>query len=45
MARADLTLPRPPPMAEWCALVWYVASYIPYGQKMIKMVVGKATEF
>lgn len=20
---------------QWCALIWYIASYIPYGQKMI----------
>lgn len=20
---------------QWCALVWYVASYIPFGQKLI----------
>lgn len=21
---------------QWCALVWYIASYIPFGQKIIK---------
>ena len=22
--------------AQWCALIWYIASFIPYGQTMIK---------
>ena len=21
---------------QWCALIWYIASFIPYGQTMIK---------
>ena len=25
---------------QWCALVWYIASYIPYGQKIITKVLG-----
>ena len=35
----------PPLPAEWCALVWYIASYIPYGQKMIKKFCVKITDF
>ena len=27
---------------QWCALVWYIASYIPYGQKIISKCLGKA---
>jgi len=30
---------------QWCALVWYIASYIPFGQKIITKVLGKVTEF
>lgn len=30
---------------QWCALIWYMASYIPYGQKMITKVLGKAIDF
>jgi hypothetical protein len=25
---------------QWCAMVWYVASYIPFGQRMITRVLG-----
>ena len=28
---------------QWCALVWYIASYIPYGQNMIKKAFSKMT--
>ena len=27
---------------QWCALIWYLASYIPFGQKIIKKVIGSA---
>lgn len=27
---------------QWCALIWYIASYIPYGQKLIVSVLGRA---
>ena len=30
---------------QWCALIWYLASYIPYGQKMLTKVLGSATGF
>ena len=32
-------------ICQWCALVWYVASYIPFGQKIIKSILGAMTEF
>jgi len=41
----------PPPVilvcifAQWCALIWYIASYIPFGQKMITKVLSKTTQF
>ena len=27
-----------------CALVWYIASYIPYGRKMLSKLMGKAAD-
>jgi len=27
---------------QWCALVWYIASYIPYGRKMLSKMMSKA---
>ena len=30
---------------QWCALVWYLASYIPFGQKMITKFFSKITAF
>ena len=30
---------------QWCAAIWYIASYIPYGQKMIQKVAGGAVGF
>jgi hypothetical protein len=30
---------------QWCALVWYLASYIPYGQRMIKGCFKSITNF
>ena len=30
---------------QWCALVWYFASYIPYGQKMITKAFSSITNF
>jgi len=30
---------------QWCALIWYFASYIPYGQKMISRALGKALDW
>ena len=30
---------------QWCALVWYIASYIPFGQKLIKKFFSKVTDF
>lgn len=32
-------------VAQWCALVWYIASYIPYGRKILTKVLGRVTEF
>ncbi len=32
-------------VTQWCAALWYVASYIPYGQKMITSVLGRAVNF
>ena len=26
---------------QWCALIWYIASYIPYGQRILKSVLSK----
>merc|ERR1711935_969327 len=26
---------------QWCALIWYVASYIPYGRKMLSKMMSK----
>jgi len=31
--------------AQWCALVWYIASYIPFGQKIISKTFKRVTEF
>lgn len=31
--------------AQWCALIWYVASYIPFGQKMITKFLGGVASF
>ncbi|EOD03870.1 hypothetical protein EMIHUDRAFT_360512 [Emiliania huxleyi CCMP1516] len=30
---------------QWCAMVWYVASYIPYGQRMLKKILGNMVDF
>ena len=30
---------------QWCALIWYIASYIPFGQKMIKGCFSRITDF
>ena len=30
---------------QWCALIWYLASYIPYGQKMITRCLGSMANF
>lgn len=30
---------------QWCALIWYIASYIPFGQKMLTKLLGSATNF
>jgi hypothetical protein len=30
---------------QWCALVWYIASYIPFGQKIITKIFKKVTNF
>ena len=27
---------------QWCALIWYIASYIPFGQKIITKAIGSA---
>ena len=27
---------------QWCAAIWYIASYIPYGQRMITRILGGA---
>ena len=27
-------------LLQWCAMVWYIASYIPYGQKMLSKCLG-----
>lgn len=32
-------------VTQWCALIWYLASYIPFGQKIIKKFVGGITNF
>ena len=31
-----------PAARQWCALVWYIASYIPFGQKIITKILGRA---
>ena len=28
---------------QWCALIWYIASYIPYGQRILKNVIRSTT--
>uniref|UniRef100_A0A7S3U763 Vesicle transport protein n=1 Tax=Strombidinopsis acuminata TaxID=141414 RepID=A0A7S3U763_9SPIT len=30
---------------QWCAMIWYVASYVPYGQKMITKCLGSLVSF
>lgn len=30
---------------QWCAMIWYIASYIPYGQKMITSCLGRLVDF
>lgn len=32
-------------ICQWCAMVWYIASYIPYGQKMITKCLGSLVSF
>lgn len=27
---------------QWCALIWYIASYVPYGRKMLSKIMTKA---
>ena len=28
--------------SQWCAAIWYIASYIPFGQRMISRMLGSA---
>mmetsp|Transcript_8575 Transcript_8575/g.20570 ORF Transcript_8575/g.20570 Transcript_8575/m.20570 type:complete len:227 (-) Transcript_8575:612-1292(-) len=32
-------------LVQWCALIWYMASYIPYGQRMIQSAFKSVTSF
>ena len=37
--------PAPARRWQWCALIWYIASYIPYGQKIITKILGRIADF
>jgi hypothetical protein len=30
---------------QWCALIWYIASYIPFGQRIISKCLRRTVDF